>query len=139
MSRRRWDFYDAPPRRAVEGGVVVATSCAGRDDVPLLRGATVTAPEPGGHLANVSVTNLLDALVHASLAGIAVREVDVSVRDSAELVTTTDARVRLGALGGAAEKVRYLDALCRAVKAEQYELIDLRFGGEATLVPRVRR
>ena len=24
MSRGRWDFYDAPPRRAVEGGVVVA-------------------------------------------------------------------------------------------------------------------
>jgi hypothetical protein len=24
VSRRRWDFYDAPPRRAVEGGVVVA-------------------------------------------------------------------------------------------------------------------
>jgi SWIM zinc finger len=25
MSRGRWDFYNAPPRRAVEGGVVVAT------------------------------------------------------------------------------------------------------------------
>ncbi len=24
MSRGRWDFYDAPPRRSVEGGVVVA-------------------------------------------------------------------------------------------------------------------
>ncbi len=122
-----------------EGGVVVTAACTGRDSVPLLRGATVTAPEAGGHLADASVANLLDALTHAPLAGITVREVDVSVRGSAELVTTTDARVRLGALGEAAERVRYLDALCRAVKAEQYELIDLRFGGEATLVPRVRR
>jgi hypothetical protein len=81
----------------------------------------------------------MDALGRTPLAGLTVREVDVSKRESADLVTTADARVRLGALSEAAAKVRYLEALCRTVKAAQYELIDLRFWGEATLVPRVRR
>ncbi len=81
----------------------------------------------------------MDALQAASIAGLTVREVDVSKRESVELVTTADARIRLGTLSEAAAKIRYLEALCRTVKAEQYELIDLRFGGEATLVPRVRR
>jgi hypothetical protein len=39
----------------------------------------------------------------------------------------------------AASRIRPLEALCRAVNIGTYELIDLRFGGEATLVPRVRR
>lgn len=122
-----------------EGGIVVAGACTGRDGVPLLKGAALSSPEPGGRLVDASVTALMDALESASLAGITVREVDVAKRESADLVTTADARVRLGALGEAAAKIRYLDALCRTVKADQYELIDLRFGGEATLVPRVRR
>jgi len=122
-----------------EGGVVVAAGCTGRDSVPLLKGASLSGSEPGERLADASVTSLVDALDHASLAGITVREVDVAKRESAELVTTADAHVRLGSIDEAAARIRYLEALCRTVKAEQYELIDLRFGGEATLVPRVRR
>jgi cell division protein FtsQ len=122
-----------------EGGVVVAVTCTGRDDVPILKGAALSKLEPGGRLADAAAEALMDALERTPLAGLTVREVDVSKRESAELVTTDDARVRLGALSEAAARVRCLEALCRTVKAEQYELIDLRFGGEATLVPRVRR
>jgi cell division protein FtsQ len=122
-----------------EGGVVLVAACTGRDSVPLLKGAALSKAEPGGRLVDAGVAALMDALQSASIAGLTVREVDVSKRESAELVTTADARIRLGTLGEAAAKIRYLEALCRTVKAEQYELIDLRFGGEATLVPRVRR
>ncbi|MCX6101185.1 MAG: FtsQ-type POTRA domain-containing protein [Candidatus Bipolaricaulota bacterium] len=122
-----------------EGGVVVAATCTGRDSVPLLKGAALSKAEPGGRLVDAGVAALMDALQAASIAGLTVREVDVSKRESVELVTTADARIRLGMLSEAAAKIRYLEALCRTVKAEQYELIDLRFGGEATLVPRVRR
>jgi cell division protein FtsQ len=122
-----------------EGGVVVSVTCTGRDDVPILKGAALSKLEPGGRLVEAAAAALMDALERTPLAGLTVREVDVSKRESADLVTTADARVRLGALSEAAAKVRYLEALCRTVKAAQYELIDLRFGGEATLVPRVRR
>jgi len=123
-----------------EGGIIVATTCTGRDRAPLLKGAVLSKAEPGGRLIDGDVTSLLDALHDAKTAGLTVSEVDITDKGtSAELVTTADTRVRLGALKGAADKVRYLEALCGTVKAEQYELIDLRFWGEATLVPRVRR
>jgi len=122
-----------------EGGVVVAINCKGRENTPLLKGATLSKAEPGGRLVSQGAADLMDALQRATLTGAVVREVDVSKGDSVELVTTAETRVRLGALDEAAAKVRYLEALCRTVKAEQYELIDLRVGGEATLVPRVRR
>jgi len=123
-----------------EGGVAVALSCTGREATPLLKGTTLTAAEPGARLASHDVSALLDALHAAALPSLTVREVNVVDKgQSVELVTTADALVRLGALREAASKIRYLEALCRTVKAEQYNLIDLRLGGEATLVPRVRR
>jgi cell division protein FtsQ len=122
-----------------EGGVVVAIDCKGRDGTPLLKGVSLSKAEPGGRLAKQGAADLMDALQRATLPGAVVREVDISKGESAELVTTAETRVRLGALDEAAGKISYLEALCRAAKAEQYELIDLRFGGEATLVPRVRR
>jgi cell division protein FtsQ len=121
-----------------EGGVVVGLSCAGRESTPLLKGAALSASEPGGRVANDDVSALMDTLCAAS--SLAVRDVNVIDNGrSVELVTTADTLVRLGTLREAAARVRYLEALCRTVKAEQYELIDLRHGGEATLVPRVRR
>jgi cell division protein FtsQ len=124
-----------------EGGVAVSIGCAGRDAVPTLKGASLTAAEPGARLSDGDVTALLDALHAATLpSSLTVCEVNVVDKGrSAELVTTADALVRLGALREAATKIRYLEALCRTVKAEQYEVFDLRLGGEATLVPRVRR
>jgi len=123
-----------------EGGVVVSMTCTGRDTVPTLKGASLSKAEAGGRLVDAGVSALLDALGRATIPGLTAREVDITDKgESAELVTTADTRVRLGEVEGAADKIRYLEALCRTVKAEQYELIDLRFGGEATLVPRVRR
>ncbi len=122
-----------------EGGVVVALDCKGLDSIPQLKGIALSKAEPGGRLAKQGGADLVDALQRTTLVGLVVREVVISKDDMAELVSTAETRVRLGALGDAAHRVRSLEAVCRAVKAEQYELIDLRFGGEATLVPRVRR
>lgn len=119
--------------------MVVSATCTGHESMPLLKGAALSAAQPGGRLVDADVTALVDALHQASLGVLTVREIDVAKRESAELVTTADARVRLGPVRGAAGKVRYLEALCSAVKVEKYELIDLRLGGEATLVPRARR
>jgi len=120
-----------------EGGVVVALSCTGRETVPLLKGATLAAAEPGARLASDAAAALMDALHGTAIPSVTVREVSLTEKgQSAELVTTTGSLIRLGALSGAADKVRYLVALCRTVKAEQYGIIDLRLGGEATLVPR---
>ncbi len=122
-----------------EGGVVVSAACAGHESIPHLKGAALSAAQPGGRLVDAEVTALVDALHRASFAGLTVREIEVAKRESVELVTTADTLVRLGPIRGAAEKIRYLEALCSTVKVERYEVIDLQFGGEATLVPRARR
>jgi hypothetical protein len=53
-----------------------------------------------------------------------------------------DTRVCLGDILHACDRLKVLDALCQGIGIiDGYELIDVRFGGEATLVPRkaVRR
>ncbi|MBU0596439.1 hypothetical protein KJ567_07135, partial [Candidatus Bipolaricaulota bacterium] len=66
---------------------------------------------------------------------------NVSNLASIELLTEDGLRVRLGGIEGVTGRVEALAALSRRIDFRDYELIDLRFGGEATLVPRkaVRR
>jgi len=122
-----------------EGGVVVLDTCEGWNETILLVGGSVSGTAPGAHVLEPALVRLLDGLLKATLAGLAVRKVDVSDVASTVLVDDSGMRVLLGALDVAASRIRPLEALCRAVNVGSYEMIDLRFGGEATLVPRVRR
>jgi cell division protein FtsQ len=122
-----------------EGGIVVSENCEGWSETALLSGGSVSGATPGAHVLEPALVRLLDGLLRATLAGLTVRKVDVSDASSTVLVDDAGTRVLLGALNVAASRIRPLEALCRAVNIGTYELIDLRFGGEATLVPRVRR
>jgi len=122
-----------------EGGIVVSEKCDGWSETILLSGGSVSGTTPGAHVLEPALVRLLDGLLRATLTGMTVRKLDVSNAASVILVDDSGTRVLLGALDGAASRIRPLEALCRAVKVGNYEQIDLRFGGEATLVPRVRR
>lgn len=121
-----------------EGGRIVAAECAGRN-VPVVSGAELSGVAVGAQVTTPGAAELFDALHAAQLPGLVVSRVDLSKASSVEILAGSGCRVRLGALSEAADKVRYLEAVCRAVDVDEYASIDLRIGGEATLVPRVRR
>ncbi|MFC2078499.1 cell division protein FtsQ/DivIB [Candidatus Bipolaricaulota bacterium] len=117
-----------------EGGVIV-----GKDEVVSssleLVGAGFSGWEIGGSLFNSQVAELLAAL-QDDLCQLAVRSVDVTDLRSIELFLENDLRVRLGDITRMQDRLTALKALCQEIEIDRYELIDVRFGGEATLVPR---
>ena len=123
-----------------EGGIVVAEA---RPSSPLIevRGAKLTKEVFGGRLLDPRVNTLLNLLQGEFLQSLHIRSLDVFDPTSIELVTEDDLRIWLGGLDSAPDRMTALVALCRTIDVRAYELIDLRFGGEATLVPRkaVRR
>jgi cell division septal protein FtsQ len=122
-----------------EGGVVVDVS---ERPLPQLK---VIAPPVTGWRAGDTVTDpLLVDLIHAiqhSVCGQSARTLDATDSRSLVLTLENDAQIRLGAVSEARQCLRLLDLLCREIELDGYELIDMRLGGEATLVPRkaVRR
>jgi cell division septal protein FtsQ len=123
-----------------EGGVVVSEQCTGESGLPLVTGARVTGEAAGERLLDPEIAELLDAFRGADWLGVTLREIKVTGAERmAELTCESGLRILLGALEVAGERVVYLKALCRSIDVNEYELIDLRYRGEATLVPRVRR
>ncbi len=123
-----------------EGGVMVAPACDPEwGGLIRLDGAVFTGGEAGATLVEPQVGALVETIRSASWAGAHVQGVDVSDGDAVELKSDTGIRILLGPLRTSLDRVNALESLCRELDPEGYELIDLRFGGEATLVPRVRR
>ena len=117
-----------------EGGVIVGKDEAVSSSLELV-GAAFSGWEDGDFTANSQVAELL-ALLRGNLCGLAVRSADVTDLRSIELFLENDVRVRLGDMIHMSDRLAALEALCREIEIERYELIDARFGGEATLVPR---
>jgi cell division protein FtsQ len=118
------------------GGVVLEVSCSGFSDRLELVGAAPSRPERGALLADPRVAELIDRLHATQFPGLRVVRVDVSDPTSVVLETETGQRILLGNIEEDSLRVDELLALCRAIDASQYASIDLRLGGEATLVPR---
>ena len=94
----------------------------------------------GKRILDLRVADLVAALSD-NVCQLAVRSVDVTDLHSIELILENDARVLLGDVAQTQNRLAALNVLCREIEINGYELIDIRFGGEATLVPRkaVRR
>lgn len=122
-----------------EDGVIVGRDGAVTSSLELV-GGTFSGWEYGGSLINSQVAELL-VILQSNVCGVGVRRVDVTDLRSIELFLENDVRVRLGDMIHLSDRLAVLDVLCRKIMIERYQLIDVRFGGEATLVPRkaVRR
>ena len=118
-----------------EEGVIVSAGCPHSTSLIELQGARVSGGV-GGTLADRPIVVLIDALRREGLASLDVRRIDAADPESVVLDTGSDQRVLLGGLHNVASAVNALAALHRAHDLSDYEVVDLRFGGEATLVPR---
>ena len=118
------------------GGVVVEDDCAGSEAEFLVIGAALSGIEPGYKLLDSRLVEFLEGLRRADLRGVHVREVEVSDMSSIRLEADHGLRILLGDLDGIMAQLGALASLCRTINAADYQLIDLRWGGGATLVPR---
>ncbi len=119
-----------------EGGIVVAPDCERRSSLIELLGARLSDSRVGASLVDGTVVDLIDRLRDGELASLGVERIDLTDPSSVELTTASGARVLLGSMTDVLARLDSLAALCRSLDIEDYEVIDLRFGGEATLVPR---
>jgi len=122
-----------------EGGVIVGQD-ESLDAALELVGADTSGWDYGDTLRNSQVVELV-SLLQGELCQLGVRIVDVTDLNSIELFLENELRVRLGDIACTREHLTALEGLCQEIEVDSYELIDVRFGGEATLVPRkaVRR
>jgi len=122
-----------------EGGIIVGTDEFVSSSLELI-GAEFSNWSRGDALLEPRVVELI-AVLQGDLCQLSVRSVDVTDLRSIELLLENDLRIRLGGIDRAQDSLAEMRALCREIKIDRYELIDVRFGGEATLVPRkaVRR
>ncbi len=122
-----------------EGGVIVGDEAAVTSSLELV-GAQFSGWEVGGAVVDPQVAELLP-LLQGDVCGYSVERVDVTDLRSIDLFLENDTRVRLGDITLMRAHFMALEALCREIQIDGYETIDVRFGGEATLVPRkaVRR
>ena len=124
-----------------EGGVIVERDESVTSSLELI-GAKLSGWEYGDRVEDARVAVLLIEL-QGTVCQLGVRSVDVTDLHSIELILENDTRVLLGDIAETQDRLVALSALCRSreIQMDRYEQIDVRFGGEATLVPRkvVRR
>ena len=122
-----------------EGGVIVGRDESITSSLELI-GAVASGWGRGDRILDSRVAELV-AILSSNVCQLAVRSVDVTDLRSIELILENDTRVLLGDMAQTQNRLVALSALCREIEIGGYELIDVRFGGEATLVPRkvVRR
>ncbi len=119
-----------------EGGVVLSTDCTPSAAMIELRGARISGSGAGAVLLDSAVGELLHVLHDGVLASLDTQLIDLEDPDSIEVKTESGLRVLLGEMDDVLLRLDSLAALSRSLDVADYEVIDLRFGGEATLVPR---
>lgn len=122
-----------------EGGVIV-NGTGEPDPVLEIVGPPMTGWRAGDAVADPDVARLIGAL-REPVCGLPAQTLDVATLQSIELFLQNGLHIRLGTAADAVGRLDALALLCRTIEVDEYERIDMRFGGEATLVPRkaVRR
>jgi len=122
-----------------DGGIIVGRDESITSSLELI-GAAASGWERGDRILDSRVAELV-AVLSGNVCQLAVRSVDVTDLRSIELILENDTRVLLGDMAQTQNHLAALSMLCREIEIDEYKLIDVRFGGEATLVPRkaVRR
>ncbi len=119
-----------------EGGVIVDKERTGSVTYPIITGVPLTAPAPGGRIQDRRITATLTQLRSAGLIPDPFNQLDFSDPSAVKLSSSGGVVVQLGDLSGIDRRIDELVALLPTIKLANYQSIDLRFGGEAILVPR---
>lgn len=120
-----------------EDGLLIQQTTAKLRPPLVLRGALVKGQAAlGAQLADRRVIALLSALLRHRLTDGAFTVADFSDPASVVLQGPDELTVLLGPVEGLELRIDELGALFSTIDVTQYRSIDLRFGGEATLVPR---
>ncbi len=120
-----------------DDGLLIQQTTAKLRPPLVLRGALVKGQAAlGAHLADGRVISLLAALLRHRLTDGAFTVADFSDPASVVLQGPDELTVLLGPVEGLELRIDELGALFSTIDVTQYRSIDLRFGGEATLVPR---
>jgi cell division protein FtsQ len=119
-----------------EEGIVVEVGCEFGESLAEITGAVLSGETPGAQLIDSRIAGLVDALHRAKLPGLRIQTIDVSDPGSVVVTAEPGLRILLGRMNETMSRVDRLAALCRVIDVGDYEVIDLRFEGEGTLVPR---
>lgn len=118
------------------GGVVVQTVSGTSPQLPTVSGATLTGTQPGARVADPRIPQTLSTLASKQLDGKVLQRIDFSDPTDVTLHGEGDLVVQLGPLDGISSRIDQLAVLLDTIDLSKYRSIDMRIGGEATLVPR---
>ncbi len=119
-----------------EGGVIVMETSGTAPSYLIVNGVSVTEDSPGGRIQGGKVVAALAALHAAGIGPERFSSVDFSDPTDVVLHSSAGTEILLGPLERVPERMEELLALLPTLDLEDYRSIDLRFGGEAILVPR---
>ena len=119
-----------------EDGVIVGYAENASPGFVRASGVAVQSVASGRMIVSVDVLKTLNYLRLQSLGADLFPRVDFSDASAITLYTVDEGEVVLGPSGEIEERIDELKALLKTIDLADYQTIDLRFGGEARLVPR---
>ena len=119
-----------------DGGVVVEKQHLNQLPYPLVIGAPLTQATAGGRIQNTQIIAILARLHSARLVPKPFNKINFSDPAAVQITSLDGTVVQLGELSGIEARIDELIALLPTIDLARYRSIDLRFGGEAILVPR---
>jgi len=119
-----------------EGGVIVKQISNEAPPTLLARGVNLTGDAPGARLVDERVVVALECIYRKGLSEGPFHLIDFSDPSSVTLHGEDELKVVLGPVDGIGPRIDALAALLLTIDLPEYRSIDLRFGGEAILVPR---
>ena len=119
-----------------EGGVIVQRVSEVSSPILSIRGGRLTGANLGAQLTDPGMIVALERLHQRRLNAGAFHLADFSDPSAVMLYTQDGLEVALGPVDGIEARIDALTALLATLNPADYRSIDLRFGGEATLVPR---
>lgn len=119
-----------------EGGVIVKQTTDEAPSTLLATGVNLTGGSPGAQLVDEKVTVALECIYRKGLSEGPFHLIDFSDPSSVTLHGEGELKVALGPVDGIGPRIDALAALLLTIDLPEYRSIDLRFGGEAILVPR---
>ncbi len=119
-----------------EGGMIVQRTTEMDPQALAVFGADLTGADLGSCFVDDRVTSTLEYIYKKDFEGGILRRIDFSDSTRVTLQGEGDVTIMLGALDGIEKRIDAAAALLDTIDLAKYRSIDLRFGGEAILVPR---